>query len=50
MPQHIADLAHKIQNVTADLRKFPNRKRVRDPWWTELEEEEEEEDGSGGGG
>lgn len=50
MPHHISDLAHKIQNVTADLRKFPNRKRVRDPWWTELEEEEEEEDGSGGGG
>jgi hypothetical protein len=49
MPDHITKLAHEIQNVSQELRTFPNRKRIRDPWWTEWEEEEEE-DGTDGGG
>lgn len=48
VPAEIKDLTHKIESVTAVAGEAPNRKRVRDPWWT-LEEEEEEEEGGGGG-
>ncbi|MFT4628883.1 MAG: hypothetical protein ACI8PZ_007579 [Myxococcota bacterium] len=48
VPAHISQLAHDIQSVTVELRKFPNRRRVRDPWWTDFEEEEEEEEGAAG--
>jgi hypothetical protein len=46
LPTEIRDLAREIQHVTEKPEEVPNRRRVRDPWWTE-EEEEEEEEGEG---
>ncbi len=48
MPAEIKSLSNEIQNVTSVAQEPPNRKRIRDPWWT-LEEEEEEEEAGGEG-
>lgn len=42
------EVAQEIYSVTQTVPNMPNRKRIRDPWWTEAEEEEEE-DADGGG-
>jgi len=47
VPQEIKALVADIENVTTIAKDPPNKRRVRDPWWT-LEEEEEDEEGEGG--
>ena len=39
------DVAKDIQNVALVIKDVPDRRRIRDPAWTEDEEEEEEEEG-----
>ena len=41
LPEEIS-LAHRIVAASDEVKRAPNRKRIRDPWWTEEEEEEEE--------
>jgi hypothetical protein len=43
VPQEIKQLVADIENVTQIAKDPPQKRRIRDPWWT-LEEEEEEEE------
>lgn len=48
VPAEIHELAGQLQHLETDVYEPPNRRRVRDPWWTLEEEEEEEENPDGG--
>lgn len=47
MPEGV-EVAAEIERVNTEFRDVTNRRRIRDPYWTEEDEEEEEEDADGG--